>query len=122
MEDFSTLLLGDDGSALSDEINAGLQRSVGRTYPWPGNVRELEQAVRRMLLSRSYQGDTTVVGGGDLLEQLQEGIASGSLDARELQAGYCGLLYRQLGSYEEVARRTGLDRRTVKKSVIAKNQ
>ena len=115
-------MLGDDGSSLADEISAGLQRSVGRNYTWPGNVRELEQAVRRMLLSRSYQGDTTVVGGGDLLEQLQKGIASGSMDARELQAGYCGLLYRQLGSYEEVARRTGLDRRTVKKYVIAKIQ
>jgi DNA-binding CsgD family transcriptional regulator len=30
-------------------------------------------------------------------------------------SGYCALLYRRHGTYEEVARRTGLDRRTVKK-------
>jgi hypothetical protein len=31
---------------------------------------------------------------------------------------YCGLLYRRFGTYEDVARTTGLDRRTVKKYVL----
>jgi two-component system, NtrC family, response regulator HydG len=33
--------------------------------------------------------------------------------------GYCALLYERFGTYEEVARRAGLDRRTVKKHVVA---
>lgn len=112
-------MLGASATAQAAEISDGLLRSLGRSYTWPGNVRELEQAVRRMLLTRSYQGDTAELGSSDQLEQLQAGISSGSLDARALQAGYCGLLYKRLGSYEEVARRTGLDRRTVKKHIMA---
>jgi len=34
-----------------------------------------------------------------------------------LLSGYCACLYESAGSYEEVARRTHLDRRTVKKYV-----
>lgn len=37
------------------------------------------------------------------------------MNAEELLAAYCGLLYGMFGTYEEVARRTRLDRRTVKK-------
>jgi hypothetical protein len=36
------------------------------------------------------------------------------MNADALLAGYCALLHQRLGVYEEVARRTGLDRRTVK--------
>jgi hypothetical protein len=71
-----------------------------------------------MLLTRRYEGDRLVVGGGGLQDALVAGVSKGSLDARGLLAGYCGLLYQRLGSYEEVARRTGLDRRTVKKYVV----
>lgn len=35
----------------------------------------------------------------------------------QLLAGYCSLLYKRYGTYEEVRRRTELDRRTVKKYV-----
>ncbi len=112
-------MLGQAGAGLAEEISAGLQGSLGRGYPWPGNVRELEQAVRRMLLTRRYEGDTVVVGNGDLQDALLAGVAGGTLDAAGVLAGYCGLLYKRLGSYEEVARRTGLDRRTVKKHVMA---
>jgi hypothetical protein len=37
-----------------------------------------------------------------------------------LLAGYCQLLYERVGTYEAVARRTHLDRRTVKKYVGAR--
>ncbi len=38
----------------------------------------------------------------------------GSLSGHNLLSGYCQLLYERRGTYEEVARRTKLDRRTVK--------
>jgi len=87
--------------------------SLGKNYAWPGNVRELEQAVRRILLTKDYRGDHRNVAP-DLCGRLQAGLAEGSLDADALLAGYCGLLYDRHGTFEEVARRTNLDRRTVK--------
>ncbi len=115
-------MLGHECSAMAAEISEGLRSSLGPHYSWPGNVRELEQAVRRMLLTRRYEGDHLVAGGGGLQDALLAGVSQGSLDARELLAGYCSLLYQRLGRYEEVARRTGLDRRTVKKYVMAEAQ
>lgn len=37
------------------------------------------------------------------------------MEASELMSAYCALLYQRFGTYEEVARRAKLDRRTVKK-------
>ncbi len=39
------------------------------------------------------------------------------MTADELLSRYCTLVYRQTGSYEETARRLGIDRRTVKSKV-----
>ena len=44
-------------------------------------------------------------------------FANGKLDAQSLLAGYCSLLYETHNTYEEVARRKKLDRRTVKKHI-----
>ena len=41
------------------------------------------------------------------------------MNAQELLHAYCALLYQRFGTYEEVARRVKLDRRTVKKYVLA---
>jgi hypothetical protein len=76
-------------------------------------VRELEQAVRRILLTKHYEGDHKSVAP-DLQSRLRDGIDHGSLDADTLLSDYCRLLYERNGTYEEVARRTKLDRRTVK--------
>jgi len=43
------------------------------------------------------------------------GAAARGLDAQGLLAGYCRILHERHGTYEEVARRTNPDRRTVKK-------
>ena len=43
------------------------------------------------------------------------GIEGETLDADTLLAGYCRLLYQSSGNFEEVARKTNLDRRTVKR-------
>ena len=104
---------GEASGELLHMIRVILDRCLGKDYPWPGNVRELEQAVRRILLTRTYEGDERTAGT-DPRGRFIEGIERGSLDADALLAGYCSLLYERCGTYEEVARRTNLDRRTVK--------
>jgi DNA-binding NtrC family response regulator len=121
MDDLGALIVnrivGEAATEVLDMVRRELERSPGKHYSWPGNVRELEQAVRRILLTRSYQKDTAAVSPG-LDVQLQEGLAEGRLTADALLSGYCALLYERYGSYEEVARRTNLDRRTVKSNVL----
>lgn len=94
-----------------------LKRDLGPDHAWPGNVRELEQAVKRIILTGHYQvknNDARMLNDAD---RLGKGLKEGLLSAESLVTGYCTLLYKSLGSYEEVSRRTQLDRRTVKKYV-----
>lgn len=98
-------------------VRDAITRDVGKEYPWHGNVRELEQSIKRIILTGHYQGvkrDATTLDDAD---RLAKGIKEGVLSAESLMTGYCALLYKSLGSYEEVSRRTELDRRTVKKYV-----
>jgi transcriptional regulator of acetoin/glycerol metabolism len=95
-------------------VKTVIDETVGREYHWPGNVRELEQAVRRILVTQSYSGQRQNL---DLKTTLQSGIEDGSLDAETLLSGYCALLHQRHGTFEEVSRRTKLDRRTVKRYV-----
>lgn len=93
-----------------------LYRNLGENYAWPGNVREMEQAVRRIVLSRSYRGNLYAKPVPEsLAEKIYAGMNSGTLTARQMLADYCTLLYDRYGNIEEVARRTQLDRRTVQK-------
>ena len=86
-------------------------------YPWPGNVRELEQAVRRVLLTGRYSGGVAETPTDE--EALLVGkVRAGELTADELLGGYCALLHRRLGTYSDVAKRTGLDPRTTRKHVL----
>jgi DNA-binding NtrC family response regulator len=102
-----------DVRALHARAREVIDRDLGPAYPWPGNVRELEQCVRRVVLTRAYPGDRLLRGKtGDRDMRLLE--AAGEETAKGLLTRYCAALYAVHGSYEEVARRTGLDRRTVK--------
>jgi len=105
---------GQPAPELLDIVRRTLAETLEKAYAWPGNVRELEQAVRRILITRSYQGHQNV-SEKDLHHQLTSGIENGGLDADALLSSYCTLLYQKHGTYEEVSRRTRLDRRTVKK-------
>jgi len=111
-------MIGRESQSLVAEIREVFGKSLGEHYPWPGNVRELEQAVRRILLTRQYAGDAVSVSKPDARARLVARIEAGALDAEELLSAYCSLLYQQHGTYEEVARRTRLDRRTVKKHIL----
>jgi DNA-binding NtrC family response regulator len=115
-------ILGEDSAAMREVTREVIARDLGPAYAWPGNVRELEQCVRRVILTRSYRGDpvarrrsgATALGDADALL-----TAAGDATAKGLIARYCAVLYARHGTYEEVARRTGLDRRTVKMHVTS---
>ncbi len=109
-------IIGEPSRELTDLVSAVIEKDLGRSYRWPGNVRELEQCVRRVLLTRGYKGDHKAVAP-DLRAKLLNGIEDGAYNAQELISDYCKLLHNRHGTYEEVARRTNLDRRTVKKHV-----
>ncbi len=109
-------LTGQGSPELARSILSILAHDLPADYGWPGNVRELEQASRRILLTRHYAGDR-MTAAADPAETLARDVRAGAIEARDLIGRYCALLYRRLGTYEEVARRTGLDRRTVKKHV-----
>lgn len=103
------------GSELELPIAEKLKEGLGKNYAWPGNVRELEQAIRRIMITGSYEGDIAA----DLSEKttLGHAVKAGTMTARELVEKYCQELYATYGNYGEVARRTGLDWRTVKKNI-----
>jgi transcriptional regulator with AAA-type ATPase domain len=103
-------------SALVAAVLEALERGLPRGYPWPGNVRELEQAVRRILLTGRYAADVAETAP-DEATVLTGKLRAGELSAAELLAQYCAMLYRRLGTYADVAKRTGLDPRTARKYV-----
>ncbi len=108
-------LAGEAAEALRVRVLDGLCR-LPRNYRWPGNVRELEQAVRRIILNGHYLPDA--IPEDEASDAWLAAVAVGDLDAAALMGGYCRRLYERLGTYEAVARVTGLDRRTVKRYVL----
>jgi len=72
--------------------------------------------VRRILITGRYAADLAPAGP-DEETALVEKVRSGELAAAELLARYCAMLYRRLGTYAEVAKRTRLDPRTTRKYV-----
>jgi transcriptional regulator with GAF, ATPase, and Fis domain len=110
-------IVGEKGAErLADEVLSWVRVDLGEDYSWPGNVRELEQCVRSVLIRGSYQpSHRQGVGRGegtllDLLQRLD-------LSADQLLRHYCTAHYLRSGNYREVARRLGIDRRTVKEKV-----
>jgi transcriptional regulator with AAA-type ATPase domain len=105
-------LVGDDeAERLATETTTFIRDQLGSRYPWPGNVRELEQCVRSVLIRGRYSPPED---SGDALEDLRSIFRDGSVSADELLRRYCTHVYASVGSYEETARRLGIDRRTVK--------
>ena len=119
LEELVRLLVGRIAGSQQGDLVArvleGLRRDVPREYAWPGNVRELEQAVRRILLTGRYLPEAATAADPD--DVLAEKVRAGELSATELLARYSAMLYRRLGSYAAVAKRTGLDPRTSRKHV-----
>jgi transcriptional regulator with PAS, ATPase and Fis domain len=103
--------VGDDAESCLDEV----RRNLPKHYAWPGNYRELEQCVRNILIRQSY----TPMVGESKGEEYFEKYRAGELRADEVLSHYAALVYGKAGSYEETARRLGVDRRTVKSRVEA---
>ncbi len=83
-------------------------------YAWPGNYRELEQCVRNVIIRRSYRPMPDREAEAD---PFFARFRRGELTAAEVGDYYAKLVYRLTGTYEETARRLGVDRRTVKAKV-----
>jgi hypothetical protein len=58
-----------------------------------------------------------MAGVEDPVEEFASQARAGGLTADELLGRYVTIVYSRTGSYEETARRLGLDRRTVKAKV-----
>ncbi|MCG8685234.1 MAG: sigma 54-interacting transcriptional regulator [Desulfobacterales bacterium] len=111
-------MTGAHASNLIEKVKRIIDRNLGKHYQWPGNVRELEQCVRSVLLRRDYAGKETLGSpNADPSRNLVRGIENRTIAVPDLVSGYCSVLYDDLGTYEKVARKTGLDRRTVKKYI-----
>lgn len=108
-------IVGAKSSELSEKVSRIVRDRLGPAYSWPGNVRELAQCVRSVIVKLDYRPNA--VAPLDLTERLSADILEGRLSADTLLSRYCGLLYERFGNYEEVARRTALDRRTAKKYI-----
>ncbi|MCD4721718.1 MAG: sigma 54-interacting transcriptional regulator [Desulfobacula sp.] len=112
-------MTGTHSEKLILKVKRIIDRRLGKNYQWPGNVRELEQCVRSVLLRRDYKGkqkdeEKTI----SLNQELLQGISDRTITVPSLVAGYCKLLYDKFGTYEKVAKLTGLDRRTIKKHIM----
>jgi transcriptional regulator with GAF, ATPase, and Fis domain len=107
-------ITGGENNKIVNIVVDTLAADLPSDYSWPGNVRELEQAVRRIVLTGHYHGDMTKLTS-TLEEDVAKQIREGKLDLKQLSVRYCQILYQRLGTYDSVAKSTGLDRRTVKK-------
>ena len=105
------------------EVIDWIAENLPPRYEWPGNYRELEQCVKNVLIRRDYRPSLSPRASppspetGIGLEDLQRDFSAGRLKAEDLICRYASLVYRLTGSYEETARRIGLDRRTIKAKV-----
>ena len=123
----SRRVAGAEGDQLWGEVALWIAENLGRDYAWPGNYRELEQCVKNVLIRRDYRpsrpnsaghGPAPLASGPpDAMAQVIEDFRGGRVTANELLTRYCTIVYRINGSYEETARRIGLDRRTVKNRI-----
>lgn len=116
VEHFCKQITNEQNSTLTGRVIDVIHKTLGGpAYPWPGNVRELAQCIRRVILKHTYEGQ--IPQAQSRLDELVKGIDVGTMTADEVLDNYCKILYDRHGTYEQVAKLTALDRRTVKKRI-----
>lgn len=107
--------VGEDAPQCLPEVVEWIKTHLPPGYAWPGNYRELEQCVRNIIIRRSYRplAQPSATREDEFLVHFR----AGDFTADELLSRYAAHVYRLTGSYEEAARKMGLDRRTVKAKV-----
>jgi len=108
---------GVEGESLAEEVMRWIRENLGAEYDWPGNYRELEQCVKNVLIRRNYRPSRSVASNP--LDEFCDDMRAGRLTADDLLRRYVTIVYARAGSYDETARRLGIDRRTVKAKVDA---
>jgi transcriptional regulator with AAA-type ATPase domain len=108
-----------EAEPLTAEVMALIRDDLGVDYAWPGNIRELAQCVRNVLVRREYRPSEQACAPSSARERFLREVGAGDLSAEELLSKYTTLVYAAAGTYEETARRLGLDRRTVKSRIDA---
>ena len=103
----------EEAAGLAAETERWIRNRLGADYPWPGNVRELEQCLRNVLVRGAYR-PRREAAPASAADGLLGALRSGPMTAEELVRRYAAVVFRETGSYQETARRLGLDRRTVK--------
>jgi transcriptional regulator with AAA-type ATPase domain len=106
---------GAEGDELAAEVTTWIERNLEPDYAWPGNYRELEQCVKNVMIRRDYRPSRSAAT--DPVDEFVNRLRAGRLTADEALSYYSTIVYRQTGSYEETARRLGIDRRTVKSRI-----
>jgi DNA-binding NtrC family response regulator len=101
----TTVAGAEEAATIAGDVMRVIAKRLGPGYPWNGNFRELEQCVRSVVVRGDYSPapDTP----------REPAALDGSMSEEELLRWYTSLVYQQTGSYQEVARRLGIDRRTV---------
>jgi DNA-binding NtrC family response regulator len=108
--------VGQEAERCLPEVEHWIAAHLPSNYAWPGNFRELEQCVRNVIIRRSYR---PILRPEEIPaeDEFAARFRRGEFTADQLLARYAAQMYRLTGSYEESARRMGLDRRTVKAKV-----
>jgi transcriptional regulator with PAS, ATPase and Fis domain len=108
---------GPGADELAAEMVGWIEKHLGPRYPWPGNYREVEQCVKNFLIRRDYRPAGGTSAGG-AVEEILDDVRHCRLSVDELMSRYVTLAYAAEGrNYDRVARRIGIDRRTVKSRV-----